>query len=232
MKKRNIAARLGAVALVLTLVTTSLTSGTLAKYVASEEATGTAYVAAFDFKAYNTGLGSGETKTWTDEFNLTANNYINYAAVKGSNQEDKKKVLAPGAEGTIPIAIDIGNSDVAVDVKIEMQVPVGSVFPTNMQQGVATTSTGAIAGEWAAFPTPNNAIWTPIYTVTLSPTEAQKDRFIKWQWPYQQGANAAAVASNDAVDTAFGEAASEDREPTIKLRVTATQVNPAVTPAP
>ena len=55
MKEKSYVARLGALALVLTLMTTCLTGGTLAKFVTEVEGTATATVAAWNFEAAGNG---------------------------------------------------------------------------------------------------------------------------------------------------------------------------------
>ena len=51
MREKSYVARLGALALVLTLMTTCLTGGTLAKFVTEVEGEAEATVAAWEFKA-------------------------------------------------------------------------------------------------------------------------------------------------------------------------------------
>ena len=55
MREKSYVARLGALALVLTLMTTCLTGGTLAKFVTEVEGTATATVAAWNFEAAGNG---------------------------------------------------------------------------------------------------------------------------------------------------------------------------------
>ena len=102
MKKRFNFGRLGALALALTLITTCLTGGTLAKYTSSTVGTGTATVAkwAVVLKANGTNQTS---ETFT--FDLTD------TGINKSNVVDKK--IAPGSTGSIPIEIDAAGSEVA-----------------------------------------------------------------------------------------------------------------------
>ena len=53
MKRKSQASRLGVLALALTLVTTCLTGGTMAKYVTEVTGNATAAVAAWSFKVNN-----------------------------------------------------------------------------------------------------------------------------------------------------------------------------------
>lgn len=113
MKKKSNTARLGALALALTMVTTCLTGGTMAKYVTTVSATGSATVAKFDvdIKGNNSKFTS-ETTTIDNLFTTGWN-----APVTGGV---KKDMLAPGVYGYFDIVVE-NKSEVMVkisDVKI------------------------------------------------------------------------------------------------------------------
>lgn len=86
MKEKSYVARLGALALVLTLMTTCLTGGTLAKFVTEVEGTATATVAAWNFEA----AGNGTEFTGID---------MGRTAYEGDTIKDT--VLAPGTKGSL-----------------------------------------------------------------------------------------------------------------------------------
>ena len=67
--KKNLAARLGVLALVLTLVTSSLVSGTYSKYVSTSTGSDTARVAKFAFNLTD-GTNNIPTATLTGSYNL------------------------------------------------------------------------------------------------------------------------------------------------------------------
>lgn len=100
--KKSYVVRLGVLALALTLVTTCLTGGTLAKYTTDVEGTGSAVVAAWSFKA------NDQTATMTN-LDLATTAYSNVATGK----------IAPGTEGSFAIKVDASGSDVAVDYAIK-----------------------------------------------------------------------------------------------------------------
>lgn len=101
MRKRFNFGRIGALALALTLITTCLMGGTLAKYTSTVEGKGTATAAKWKvvFKAND----EAQTKAFT--FDLTD------AGVNKNNVVSGK--VAPGSTGSIPIEIDAAGSEVA-----------------------------------------------------------------------------------------------------------------------
>lgn len=111
MKKKSNTARLGALALALTMVTTCLTGGTMAKYVTTVSATGSATVAKFDVDIK--GNGTEFTSEKIDNLFTTGWN-----APVGKGVEEN--MLAPGVYGYFDIVVE-NNSEVMVkisDVKI------------------------------------------------------------------------------------------------------------------
>lgn len=114
MKKKSNTARLGALALALTMVTTCLTGGTMAKYVTTVSATGSATVAKFDVDIKGNGTEfTSEKSEKIDNLFTTGWN----APVTGGV---KKDMLAPGVYGYFDIVVE-NNSEVMIkisDVKI------------------------------------------------------------------------------------------------------------------
>lgn len=105
MKKKSLALRLGILALALTLITTSLSSGTLARYTESVSGKAEFQVAAWNVGAtiWQTGktakygtLDSAKPATLTDLISVTGTNTGVVA----------NKKLAPGANGSFVISID------------------------------------------------------------------------------------------------------------------------------
>ena len=105
MKKKFNFGRLGALALALTLITTCLTGGTLAKYTSSVEGKGTATVAkwAVNFK-------SGEV-TLNKNFNIS---------LTDTTIDVKADTIAPGSKGALPITIDATGSETAVTLSYKI----------------------------------------------------------------------------------------------------------------
>lgn len=102
-KKKSKAARLGALALALTLVTTCLMGGTMARYVSEVTGSATATVAAWSFKA------NGES---TEKFEIDLGSTANRQAYDSGIMEG---VIAPGTSGSFDIVIDGSGSEVGVD---------------------------------------------------------------------------------------------------------------------
>lgn len=110
MKKKSNTARLGALALALTMVTTCLTGGTMAKYVTTVSATGLATVAKFDvdIKGNGTEFGSEIKDLFTSGWKAPVENGV------------EENMLAPGVYGYFDIVVE-NKSEVMVkisDVKI------------------------------------------------------------------------------------------------------------------
>lgn len=123
MKKRSYVSCLGALAVAMTLVTTSLTGGTMAKYATEVTGSATATVAAWSFKA------NGDDTTMTRiDLGSTAN--------RASYDKDtiKEGVIAPGTEGSFEIVVDGTGSEVGIDCSIiisndgENGIPDGFIF--------------------------------------------------------------------------------------------------------
>ncbi len=102
--KKSYVARLGVLVVALTLVSTCLLGGTMAKYVTDVKGDGTATVAKWSFKAN----GQDATMTAVD---LASTAY-------GNINNDGGNKIAPGTEGSFDIEIDASGSEVAVDYAI------------------------------------------------------------------------------------------------------------------
>jgi len=115
MKKRGFIGRLAALAMVLCLVTMSLTAGTLAKYASQTDGKAVATVAAWKI-AFKDGTGaSANTYTGTGAFTL--------------DLEDEAKVtdklvaadrVAPGTSGSFNFVVDATDTEVAFTYTIDM----------------------------------------------------------------------------------------------------------------
>ena len=107
MKKKSNTARLGALALALTMVTTCLTGGTMAKYVTTVSATGSATVAKFDVD-----IKGNDTSFLTNTQDIEFFSTHWYPPVNDGVKESK---LAPGVYGYFDIVVT-NKSDVLVKV--------------------------------------------------------------------------------------------------------------------
>lgn len=213
MKKRFNFGRLGALALALTLVTSCLTGGTLAKYTTSVSGTGTATVAKWAFKAGNA-VGSSrfvekslDLKDTTVDGNVIASGKI-----------------APGVKGELPIYVDLSDTEVATEIKITISVEGDNTLPENLYF-IKSDNKKIKASELTA----DGMVFN---TVSLTATEAAKYKdenlSISWEWPYETEAGDGSKTEGDSVDTSSGE---EFKTSNIKVIVTGTQLDKDPTPA-
>lgn len=105
MKKKYFR-HLGVVALALTLVSMTLTGGTLARYVTEVTGTAKAEVAAWSFKANNNDDGKQFTQ-------IDLGSTVNRTAYDGKTVVDG--VIAPGTSGSFDILLDGTGSEVGID---------------------------------------------------------------------------------------------------------------------
>lgn len=123
MKKRSYVSCLGALAVAMTLVTTSLTGGTMAKYATEVTGSATATVAAWSFKA------NGEDAAMTG---IDLGNTANRASY--NEKTIKEGVIAPGTKGSFKIVVDGTGSEVGIDCSIIISndgangIPDGFIF--------------------------------------------------------------------------------------------------------
>lgn len=206
MKKRFNFGRLGALALALTLVTSCLTGGTLAKYTTSVSGTGTATVAKWAFKA-----GSTDGGTSISTFKLT-DTTVGTGVAAGK--------IAPGTKGEIPIYVDLTGTEVATEIKVDISVTDDTNnLPDNLK---FTLNDKEIAAGTLATGTDTNLI-----TVSLSAGDAasyKKNFLINWEWPFD-------TINGDASDRTDGEGVKTSN---IKVTVTGTQLDkdPESSPTP
>lgn len=161
MKKKSIAARLGVAALALTMATTSLSSGTLAKYVASKQAGGQLTIAQWKAAAvvYDEGRveSTGATdatqqdgKTMWSVYDMDQTEDVMFrdlyeSAGYSANSKDgvTKGKIAPGMEGKFTVGVDpTGGTGVASDVDMDYEIWIMPVLqdkvPGDTSKGQAT----------------------------------------------------------------------------------------------
>jgi hypothetical protein len=169
MKEKSYVARLGALALVLTLMTTCLTGGTLAKFVTEVEGTATATVAAWNFEA----AGNGTEFTGID---------MGRTAYEGDTIKDT--VLAPGTKGSFDIVLDGSGSGVGIGYSVtitaasDVDLPADLIFNVdNITYNLGDDITGTI----------NYADGTDAMKKTIT---------VNWEWDYGTD-DTAALNDND-----------------------------------
>ncbi len=178
-QKKSNAARLGVLAVALSLVTACLLGGTMAKYVTEVTGTGSATVAKWSFKANN------ETTTFAD-INIASTAYTNI------NNADKNRI-APGTAGSFDIMLDATGSDVAVGYTIAFtnlsNQPTNLKFYSDkeMTQEITNLSTGL-----------TGAI---DYNATADAMKTTKT--VYWKWDYQTASGDTADVENAGKDMTF-----------------------------
>lgn len=175
MKKKSYVGRLGALALMLTVITTCLLGGTMARYVTEVTGSATATVAAWKFQANS----SGEATTFTTiDLGSTANR-TNY-----DEKTLKKGVLAPGTNGKFTISINGAGSDVGIDYNVDIKASTtapsgGTILPDDLVFSTEeiTTSNSGVALDDLTMPT-----GTIDYSTTAE--DMKKDITVYWAWGF------------------------------------------------
>ena len=209
--KKNRMMRIAAVLLIAVLLSTSVISGTFAKYTTSAEDTDSARVARWGFKE--------NTITIKDLFKPDYDE-----SVVSNNGED---VIAPGTKGSDTIAFvpaaGIPEVDYSIEVKAKTSVvdtSTNTIF-TNENITWALYKAGEEASAtWGTF----DALMTAIEGLSEAKVEANNlpklnDTYvIAWQWEFETDDDA------NVVDTGMGNADSLEKID-ITITITATQLD-------
>lgn len=218
--------------LVATLLTTSVISGTFAKYTTSATGTDTARVAKWGVEITANGSTFATEYETDDETSKTAI----AKSVIGTGAEDKdKEVVAPGTKGEMAKMTLTGTPEVAVKVSytgafaLDDNWKVGDDFycpliiTVKSNTGTTTIKQNDTVNTKEAF---NNAVNAAIaaYSKEYAPgtnlSEKGDDSLtVTWEWPFDDADNSGA---NDEKDTALGNAANAANAATVKLEVTTT----------
>lgn len=207
MMKKNHAARLGALALALTLVSTCLMGGTLAKYTTTVTGTATATVAKWSFDAKN-----NNTSISTESYNIDLGDTTNRTVY--DTEDVKEDVIAPGTEGSFSIIVDAEGSDVGLAYTIRFSN--AQNIPTNLSFYTDEEHKNKITNLFSDKTTDFDG------TIAANGTEKKVTKTVYWMWPF-------GPTDNDAADTINGK--SNDRKMTFNITVTGTQVEPKKTAA-
>lgn len=184
-KKHNVVGALGKTAVALTLISTCLVGGTLAKYTSEVTGTGTAIAAKWTFK------GKAESNTASD----TTLGTFDLASTKIQNDNVVTTKLAPGDMGTVALSYDLTGTEVKTKVTAYVQVPADqqSKLPKNLEI--------YINGTWTKIST--LTAYTEIGTVTKGLTDLNTTptgRFdVEWRWAFDDS-NDQDKNKNDTAD--------------------------------
>lgn len=178
--KKKFVGRLGVVALALTLITTCLMGGTLAKYTAQVSGSASATVAKFAFDLNGaTEQTANQTISLTDLFKNTYSN----GKVQGASGA---LVVAPGTSGSAKITL---KNEGEVAIKPSFTITETNAGSIPLQYAVTTTAAAPTAdADWKAA----DALAPDEKTVAIAGTQ---DFYLHWRWN---------TASTDAADTTLG----------------------------
>lgn len=160
VKKKSYAIRLGVLALALTLITTCLMGGTMARYVTEVSGSATATVAKWEFSAKS---DNNALSTAIDLGSTTHRN--SYGA-----DDIKDGVIAPGTSGSFNIELDAAGSEVGVEYDVVIKAKDGTTLPSDLAFKVDNTAytlgnklTGAI---------------------DVNAANQKKTVAVSWEWPF------------------------------------------------
>lgn len=208
MKKKSYAARLGALAVALTMMTASLMGGTLAKYTTEVTGTGEAIVAKWAVKA-------GDKENASSFANFTLSDTVNVVGVN-------KGKIAPGTSGKIPVYVDLSGTEVATQVSVEIMVADPSKLPSNF-----------VIEDMNGTPIKfDDKTYKQVYTIDKTLTDLQAADGgkihcdITWKWLFEDTSSDENAKKYDSADEQDGINAATAN---FTVKVTATQIAPTAT---
>ncbi len=250
--KRNPALRLGAIVLVLSVISISLATGTFAKYTTSFDGLPeTISAAKFEFNLTK-GESGGEYSSGTnfEIFKFADTGVYSDGTAYDDAGGAYADFIAPGTSGSLPLYIEnLSQVDVTLSFTLDETntgfIPIYYTLVEDTGSGPVEGTqrySNQLVGEYAA-----GLSYQPLeYLATAlgEPLEATdgtngeiRDYVLRWKWDFQGNAVAydgVDVDNNDAYDTAIGQA---ETAPSVTLAITAavtqvdgTPVDPPVEP--
>ena len=215
--KKNKMMRAASALLVAVLLTTSVISGTFAKYVTKGEATDSARVAKWGVVVNATG----------DNF---SNKYVKHDddSTFAYTVESTEKVVAPGTDGNLVTVALTGKPEVAVEVSYEAELEYEGWKVTGDFDGDGNVETEETDVEYFPLVFKVNGVEKAASEVvdtinaykrqyqagTDLSTIAESDFVdVEWEWEFSTS------EANDVKDTALGNAAANGNAPTVTLTV-------------
>ena len=221
--KKNKMMRLAAVLLIAVLLTTSVISGTFAKYVTTESGSDFARVAKWGVEIAAKSFGMFETDYETDDDGATFTGDYSVSAAAGDD------VLAPGTSGSFANIAITGTPEVAVDVAIVATVavsdnwivdgdfycPVVVTVGTEEISGLDYENATAFAAAIKAKIDGKSKQYAP--NTDLSAIYNTTNLDLAWAWAFE---------GDDEKDTDLGDkAVAEDLTISIGVAITVTQID-------
>ena len=238
--KKNVMMRVASIMLVLVLLTSSVISGTFAKYVSEGTGTDSARVAKWGVTVTANGASFASAYHDKDHDNtiVTAAYEASTDSVKNSGA-DSMNLVAPGTKGSMVSMALAGTPEVDVKVSYEGKFDISDnwldgngefycplVIKVNDDYVYGVACSSAIEFENAVNALIKNYSKTYEAATDLSGVKAESLQ-ISWEWPFETGANADDIKANDIKDTALGNQASLGNYATVTLEVvtTVTQID-------
>ena len=197
--KKNRMMRLASILLVCVLLSTSVISGTFAKYTSTATASDTATVAKWDIDL------NGKRITETFTFDLFAT-IVDTVDGNTDAHVATGKIIAPGTKGSFDIKLQ-NKSQVAAAYTIDYTVTNEAGIP--IEFSVDGTNWGDL-----------NDVTTPV-TLAMDATDPTTVT-VQWRWVFENGTGEA-LKTNDAADTTLGLAGSATI--TVEAAITVDQVD-------
>lgn len=136
MKRKSFLGRVAIIAAALTLATTSMMSGTLARYETNASITPYALVARWNpaITAVSGGADLTQTTNATVDLALTATDNGTYASKIGGKDTTatSNRMIAPGTTGRYQFKVDVTKADVPVILKVTAKPKTDYNFPNNL----------------------------------------------------------------------------------------------------
>lgn len=219
MKKKSIAARLGVAAMALTLITTSLSSGTLAKYTETFAGTTTMTVAKWNVGATVT-MGSGASATTLTSTPVALGSLFDTATNKKGVSNGK---VAPGMTGgfVIDLTTAVNNQPTEVDTEYAVYIDGNSSdFPSNFKMYEGSNEANNV---FSKSKTPGLGYLLKTDTIAAGEMDTTKNAVkvnVNWKWPFEE------TSATNAADLALGK--DPGTGATFTVRVVFTQKEPTV----
>ena len=221
--KKNVMMRVASLMLVMVLVTSSVISGTFAKYVTTAAGSDSARVAKWGVTITANGTTFADAYATHDGDHVSA--FANSVITSGSTGD---AIVAPGTSGNMASMTLSGKPEVAVEVTYKADLALsgnwtvdGGAFYCPLKFNVeGTVVDGATYNNAAALETAvENLIngWTKVYAANTNlSTVADDSVSVSWEWPFSTS------EENDVKDTFLGGQAAADNPATVALTITTT----------
>ncbi len=190
--KKNSLKRLAIFAVILSLASASLLSGTLAKYVTSAEGNATAAAAKWSFKAAggNLATSSAAVSSVVSLDSLGILSSSSGPAIVANNK------IAPGASGSLKWALDMRETEVKYKYTVSVKMNEAGSLPDNFQIKNST-------GNYVSLDS-NGTTWITIKTADVAANAPEADKItsgaVDWKWAFETSS----ADTNDPKDTLAG----------------------------